>query len=209
MELLPLVEMYCYYELQEDCTNLRSLMLRFDSERELETCELGRSLLHMLRDDDEGMDFSSRRLHLDVPSNPFDAIKGRIADIDVAFRALQPQVRLPLDFTCQGPLAGMPAMAFAMPEYLYPDFSINKTLPCLVFFKDTFISLWLIVVCLAPNFSVCIRLSVGLGNGFGAPFKFRPPPCCVLSSFSPPFPSSWFFCAFHLIRSGIVCVRHA
>lgn len=85
MELLPLVEMYCKYELQEDCTNLRSLMLCFDSERELETYELGRSLLLMLRDDDDGMDFSTHRLHLDVPSNPFDAIRGRIADIDLVF----------------------------------------------------------------------------------------------------------------------------
>lgn len=118
-------------------------------------------------------------------------------------------MRLPLDFNSQSPLAGMPAMAFAMPEYLFPDFSINKTLKCLVCFKDTFNSLWLIVVCLAPNFSICIRLSVGFGLDFGAHFQFRPSPCCVLSSFSPPFPSSWFFCAFHLIRSGIVCVCHA
>ena len=55
MQLLPLVEMYCKWELEEDCSNLRELMLRFDSEAELETHELGRSLLHMLRDDDIGL----------------------------------------------------------------------------------------------------------------------------------------------------------
>lgn len=55
MQLLPLVEMYCKWELKEDCSNLQELMLQFDSEAELETHELGRSLLHMLRDDDIGL----------------------------------------------------------------------------------------------------------------------------------------------------------
>ena len=50
VQLLPLVEMYLKWELEnctkeEDCTNLRALMLRFDSETELESNELGRSLL--------------------------------------------------------------------------------------------------------------------------------------------------------------------
>ena len=55
MQLLPLVEMYCKWELQEDCTNLRALMLCFDSEVALETHELGRSMLLMLDDDDNGL----------------------------------------------------------------------------------------------------------------------------------------------------------
>ena len=35
-QLFPLVEMYYKWELQEDCSDLRALMLRFDSEIELE-----------------------------------------------------------------------------------------------------------------------------------------------------------------------------
>jgi hypothetical protein len=136
MQLLPLVEMFCKWELQEDCSDLRSLMLRFDSERELETSELGRSLLLMLRDDDSGMEFSGHRLQLDVPVNPFDAIRGRIADIDLAFRALQPQVRLTVEFTPHITLAGMPAMAFSMPDCLFLVFCCNKTFKWLFFVID-------------------------------------------------------------------------
>jgi hypothetical protein len=55
MQLLPLVEMYCRWELEEDCSDLNALMRRFDSESVLETHELGRSLLLMLRDEDDGL----------------------------------------------------------------------------------------------------------------------------------------------------------
>ena len=41
MQILPLVEMFCRWELQEDCGNLRALMHRFDSESELQSTELG------------------------------------------------------------------------------------------------------------------------------------------------------------------------
>lgn len=54
-QLLPLIEMYCKWELQEDYSNLWELMLRFDSEADLATHDLGRSLLLMLHDDDAGM----------------------------------------------------------------------------------------------------------------------------------------------------------
>ena len=52
MQLFSLVEMYYKWELQEDCTNLWELMLCFDSEAGLETHELGRSMLLMLRDNE-------------------------------------------------------------------------------------------------------------------------------------------------------------
>ena len=55
MQLLPLVEMYCRWELEEDCSNLEALLLRFDSEAELESHELGCALLHMVRDDGGGL----------------------------------------------------------------------------------------------------------------------------------------------------------
>jgi hypothetical protein len=45
MQLRPFVEMYCKWELEEECSNLQALMLRVDSEQELELHELGRSLL--------------------------------------------------------------------------------------------------------------------------------------------------------------------
>ena len=56
MQLLPLVEMYCKYELQEDCIGLRDMMLRFDSELELGSHDLGRALLCMVREDAENQD---------------------------------------------------------------------------------------------------------------------------------------------------------
>jgi hypothetical protein len=48
--------MYCKWELEEDCSNLWALMLRFDSEADLETHDLGRSLLLMLRSDGPGQE---------------------------------------------------------------------------------------------------------------------------------------------------------
>ena len=93
MQLLPLVEMYCKWVLEEDCSNLRALMLRFDNERELESHELGQSLLMMLRDDDDnGLDRLPSRIHSNVAPNPFDAIRAGLAAVDIAFRGIQPQV---------------------------------------------------------------------------------------------------------------------
>jgi hypothetical protein len=73
MQLLPLVEMYCKYELQEDCTSLWRLMVRFDSELELESHELGRSLLFMVRDDATTHDTMPLSIPLVPTSSPFDA----------------------------------------------------------------------------------------------------------------------------------------
>ena len=74
MELLPLVEMYCRWELEKDCNDLRALMVRYDSELELETHELGRSLLFMLRNDDVDLDTLPRSMLLDAPANLFHDI---------------------------------------------------------------------------------------------------------------------------------------
>lgn len=126
--------MYCKWELQDDCSNLRELMVRFDSEAELETHELGRSLLLMLRDDDAGMPMYTQRMVCDAPSNPFDSIRSRLAAIDTAFRAFQPQVRLPIDINFECTLAGMPAMAFGMPNCLFLPLWRNKNLKFRTFF---------------------------------------------------------------------------
>ena len=92
-QMLPLVEMYCRWELQEDCGNLHELMLRFDSEVELQTHALGRSLLAMLRDEDNNLEGLPRRAVLDTTPNPFDAVRDRLAAVDSAIRNLHAQVQ--------------------------------------------------------------------------------------------------------------------
>lgn len=69
-------------------------MLRFDSEALLETDVLGRALLLMVRDDDEGLQMSSRRLQVVAPVDPFQAIRSRLSAVDIAFQGLQAQVHL-------------------------------------------------------------------------------------------------------------------
>ena len=94
--------MYCRYELEKDCGNLVALMHRFDSEAELETHDLDRSLLMMLRSDGAGLEICPQRMHFDRPENPFKAIRSRLAAVDLAF-----QVRLAVDFICESSDAGM------------------------------------------------------------------------------------------------------
>lgn len=102
--ILPLVEMFCRYELQEDCGDLEALMLRFDSEIELESHELGRSLLFLVRDGegDVRLEHVSRRTQVDAPANPFDAVRARLATVDLAIRGLHAQVHFIIVFyrTC-------------------------------------------------------------------------------------------------------------
>lgn len=97
MEILPLIEMYCRWELEEECGNLRDLMERFDSQASLETTELGRNLLLMLRDDDVGLQFRTQRQESLAIPNPFAAIRGRLAAVDRAFQGLHAQVLPPVD----------------------------------------------------------------------------------------------------------------
>lgn len=96
MELLPLVEMFCRWELLEDCNDLQGLLERFDSEDELETHELGRALLFMIRNDESGLPTSSPRVHPEAAANnvadPFETVRERLAAVDSAIRTLQPQV---------------------------------------------------------------------------------------------------------------------
>lgn len=92
MQLLPLVEMYCKWVLEEDCTNLRGLMCRFDSELELESHELGRSLLFMIRDDDVGLISTPHPAPVQVVDNPFNDVRERLAAAAMAIRELHPQV---------------------------------------------------------------------------------------------------------------------
>ena len=98
MQLLPLVEMYCRWELQEDCSNLRDLMGRYDSEAELQTHELGRSLLFMIRDDDMQFEGLPRAEPPHAPSNPFADVRERLVAMDSAIRDLRPQVHIRTHF---------------------------------------------------------------------------------------------------------------
>ena len=76
-------------------------MLRFDFEAALESHELGRSLLLMVRDDDVGLQSLPPRQIAVSPVNPFDAIRARIAEVDHAFQSLHAQVQLHVDcFLC-------------------------------------------------------------------------------------------------------------
>lgn len=88
MWLLPLVEMFCRWELEEDCTSLHALMVRFDSELEWESHELGRSLLAMVRDEDEEY-LGLPPLESTIPiSNPFEEVRGRLEAAHLAIREL-------------------------------------------------------------------------------------------------------------------------
>ena len=100
MELLPLVEMFCKWELLEECSNLRDLMLRFDSESYLESHELGRILLSMIRDDDDG--FFTLPPHVPVVAlpSPFDVVRERLSAAALAIQGLHAQVQLVIEFSC-------------------------------------------------------------------------------------------------------------
>ena len=99
MQLLPLVEMYCKWELEEDCSDLRALMFRFDSEEELNSHELGRTLLFMLRDDDVGHDIFPHRDRNIHRSDPFEDIRERLQAADLAIHGLQSQVPFALNLS--------------------------------------------------------------------------------------------------------------
>jgi hypothetical protein len=95
MQILPLVEMYCKWELQEDCTDLGALMHRFDYESELESHELGRSLLFMIHNDDGGLPGFHRHEPISVPDNPFGVLRERLAVVDSAIHNIRAQVHWP------------------------------------------------------------------------------------------------------------------
>ena len=70
--------------------------MRYDSEADLETHELGRALLHMVRDDAAGLPAlpSGEHRHqiAKVVEDPFCALRDQLAAVDSALCDLQPQV---------------------------------------------------------------------------------------------------------------------
>ena len=53
---------------------------------------MGRSLLSMVNDDDEGFDNLPCLQTIDPPLNPFDVVRERLAAVDLAMHDLQPHV---------------------------------------------------------------------------------------------------------------------
>lgn len=98
MQLLPLVEMFCKWELQEDCIYLHALMLRFDSEEDLESHELGRSLLFMVRDEDGDLNGLPALHTIERAANPFEVVRERLAAVTLAIGDLRPHVHSVFDY---------------------------------------------------------------------------------------------------------------
>ena len=162
-DLLPLVEMYCRWVLQEDCSNLRALMVRFDSEARLQSHELGRALLLMLRDEDVGFEMPSRQLQLDLPVNPFEAIRSRLSAVDTALQGLQAQVHLTAVSNPHCTIPGMFVLAFTVAVLFFSALCSIKTLNC---------NTWLHLL-LCPPFAVVFCLP------FLVPFQLFFFPSCL------------------------------
>ena len=73
-------------------------MLRFDSEVDLGSHELGRSLLFMIRDEDGDLDGLPSLHRIERPSNPFEVVRERLAAVTLAIQELQPQVHAASDY---------------------------------------------------------------------------------------------------------------
>lgn len=92
MQLLPIVEMFCKYELQDDCSDLRALMLRFDSEKELQSHELGRALLSMIASEGDDLQCLPPSLPIPPRPNPFQGVRERLDLAALAIMDLNAQV---------------------------------------------------------------------------------------------------------------------
>ena len=124
MQLLPLVEMYCKWELEEDCTSLWALMVRFDNELELESHELGRSLLFMVRDETTSLHVLPQVLPPVPITSPFDIVKERLAAAGLAIQSLHHQVH----YTSMSNFLG----STSFQHFNYILYAIRLT-PCLQF----------------------------------------------------------------------------
>ena len=80
--------MFCKWELQEDCSDLRAT----DSEAVMESHELGRSLLFMVGHEDVGFDSLPHLSPVEPRINPFEVVRERLAAVDLALHGLHPQV---------------------------------------------------------------------------------------------------------------------
>ena len=97
-------------------------MRRFDSEAHLESHELGRSLLFMVRDDGDGLDSLPRLSPINQPLDPFSVVRERLAAVDFALHGLHPQVH---------PLSGLVSISTMISDI---DFHIDVGLTCTMHF---------------------------------------------------------------------------
>ena len=132
MQLLPLVEMYCRWQLQEDTSNLEALMRRFDSEAELQSHDLGRALLHMVRDDAEGLPVSRSGVQHEEPhvevADPFHAVREQLAAVGSAFRNLHPQVLIAV--VCCGKIRSAGNIQSAFRRFFFPGSYMQVVTTC-------------------------------------------------------------------------------
>ena len=133
MELLLLVESFCKWELEEDCGDLHALMLRYDSELELESHELGRTLLCMLRSEGVDSECLPRRVAPLARPNPFDLVRERLEAASVAIQDLCAHEQTVLASSSICGLHAKTLMLFKTPFILlahshseYPSGSHNK-----------------------------------------------------------------------------------
>lgn len=110
-------------------------MRRFDSEFELETHVLGRALLLMVRDDDDGLGMSTRHVRVAAPMNPFEAIRSRLSAVDVAFQGLHAQVHLDVVGTPDCIAPGMHTAAFVMAMLFFSTLWPIKNVECTTLFE--------------------------------------------------------------------------
>ena len=158
MQLLPLVEMYCKWELLEDCSNLRALMRRFDSEAALESHELGRSMLQMLHDDDVGMFVLPPRAQFSAPIDPFDDIKSSLVVVHTSFQALQPQVHVGFVCHSSGSIQGIVVMPLCATFCLCSHCPTKKLNKCRFMHSSSLETCVLGVLCAFNHVCICAHI---------------------------------------------------
>lgn len=112
--------MFCKYELQDDCSDLRALMLRFDSEVQLQSHELGRELLSMIESDGAGLECLPRSLPIPPRPNPFQGLRDRLALAAFAIHDLNAQVTQAVSSACEFALPALFVLPLESPFFFFP-----------------------------------------------------------------------------------------
>ena len=120
MQLLPIVEMFCKYELQDDCSDLCALMLRFDSEVQLKSHELGRALLAMIASEGADLECLPRSLPILPRSNPFQGVRERLDMAALAIQDLNAQVTHVESSACMFQLVALCVVKLGIPFMFFP-----------------------------------------------------------------------------------------
>ena len=92
LHVLPLVEMFCNWEFQEDCSDLKAVMLRYDSESELGLMCSDNRFCPCFGMMTEASNTNLETLTSHEVIDPFREIRERLANVDATFGALVVQV---------------------------------------------------------------------------------------------------------------------